>query len=142
MVEGDFWVLFAMLLYFIVVLTIGFVYAKRSNSSTSEYFLGGRKVGPWLTALSAEASDMSGYLLMGLPGLAYFTGASDAGWTAVGLAIGTWLNWKFVAKRLRKYSVKAGNSITLPGFYSNRFHDEKNIVSTIAALIILIFFCG
>lgn len=141
MVEGDFWVLFAMLLYFIVVLTIGFVYAKRSNSSTSEYFLGGRKVGPWLTALSAEASDMSGYLLMGLPGLAYFTGASDAGWTAVGLAIGTWLNWKFVAKRLRKYSVKAGNSITLPGFYSNRFHDEKNIVSTIAALIILIFFC-
>lgn len=141
MVEGDFWVLFAMLLYFIVVLTIGFVYAKRSNSSTSEYFLGGRKVGPWLTALSAEASDMSGYLLMGLPGLAYFTGASDAGWTAVGLAIGTYLNWKFVAKRLRKYSVKAGNSITLPGFYSRRFHDDKNIVSTIAALIILVFFC-
>ncbi len=139
--QGDFWVLFAMLLYFIVVLTIGFVYAKRSNSSTSEYFLGGRKVGPWLTALSAEASDMSGYLLMGLPGLAYFTGASDAGWTAVGLAIGTYLNWKFVAKRLRKYSVKAGDAITLPGFYSKRFHDDKNIVSTIAALIILVFFC-
>ncbi len=141
MVEGDFWVLFAMLVYFIVVLTIGFVYAKRSNSSTSEYFIGGRKVGPWLTALSAEASDMSGYLLMGLPGLAYFTGASDAGWTAVGLAIGTYLNWKFVAKRLRMYSVKAGNAITLPGFYSKRFNDEKNIVSTIAALIILVFFC-
>ncbi len=141
MVEGDFWVLFAMLIYFIVVLTIGFVYAKRSNSSTSEYFLGGRKVGPWLTALSAEASDMSGYLLMGLPGLAYFTGASDAGWTAVGLAIGTYLNWKFVAKRLRMYSVKAGNAITLPGFYSKRFDDERNIVSTIAALIILVFFC-
>ena len=141
MVEGDFWVLFAMLIYFIVVLTIGFVYAKRSNSSTSEYFLGGRKVGPWLTALSAEASDMSGYLLMGLPGLAYFTGASDAGWTAVGLAIGTYLNWKFVAKRLRMYSVKAGNAITLPGFFSKRFNDEKNIVSTIAALIILVFFC-
>ncbi len=140
-VEGDFWVLFAMLIYFIVVLTIGFVYAKRSNSSTSEYFIGGRKVGPWLTALSAEASDMSGYLLMGLPGLAYFTGASDAGWTAVGLAIGTYLNWKFVAKRLRKYSVKAGNAITLPGFYSKRFHDDKNIVSTIAAVIILVFFC-
>lgn len=139
--SGDFWVLFAMLIYFIVVLTIGFVYAKRSNSSTSEYFIGGRKVGPWLTALSAEASDMSGYLLMGLPGLAYFTGASDAGWTAVGLAIGTYLNWKFVAKRLRMYSVKAGNSITLPGFYSKRFHDDKNIVSTIAALIILVFFC-
>lgn len=141
MVSGDFWVLFAMLLYFIVVLTIGFVYAKRSNSSTSEYFLGGRKVGPWLTALSAEASDMSGYLLMGLPGLAYFTGASDAGWTAVGLAIGTYLNWKFVARRLRMYSVKAGDAITLPGFYSKRFHDDRNIVSTIAALIILVFFC-
>ncbi len=141
MVEGDFWVLFAMLIYFIVVLTIGFVYAKRSNSSTSEYFLGGRKVGPWLTALSAEASDMSGYLLMGLPGLAYWTGASDAGWTAVGLAIGTYLNWKFVARRLRMYSVKAGDAITLPGFYSKRFHDEKNILSTVAALIILVFFC-
>ena len=140
MVEGDFWVLFAMLVYFIVVLTIGFVYAKRSNSSTSEYFIGGRKVGPWLTALSAEASDMSGYLLMGLPGLAYFTGASDAGWTAVGLAIGTYLNWKFVAKRLRMYSVKAGNAITLPGFYSKRFGDDRNIVSTIAALIILAIF--
>lgn len=141
MVEGDFWVLFAMLLYFIIVLTIGFVYAKRSNSSTSEYFLGGRKVGPWLTALSAEASDMSGYLLMGLPGLAYWTGASDAGWTAVGLAIGTYLNWKLVARRLRMYSVKAGDAITLPGFYSKRFHDDRNILATVAAVIILIFFC-
>lgn len=141
MVDGDFWVLFAMLIYFIVVLTIGFVYAKRSNSSASEYFIGGRKVGPWLTALSAEASDMSGYLLMGLPGLAYFTGASEAGWTAIGLAIGTYLNWLLVAKRLRMYSVKAGNAITLPDFYSKRLHDDKNIVSTIAALIILVFFC-
>lgn len=141
MVSNDFWVLFAMLVYFIVVLTIGFVYAKRSNSSTSEYFLGGRKVGPWLTALSAEASDMSGWLLMGLPGVAYFTGASDAMWTAIGLAIGTYLNWKFVAKRLRNYSAKAGDSITLPEFYSKRFHDTRNIVSTVAALIIMVFFC-
>ena len=130
-----------MLIYFIVVLTIGFLYAKRSNSSTAEYFLGGRGVGPWLTALSAEASDMSGWLLMGLPGVAYFTGASDAMWTAIGLAIGTYLNWKFVAKRLRMYSVVAGDSITLPEFYSKRFHDKKNIVSTVAALIILVFFC-
>ena len=104
MLEHDFLVLFAMLLYFIVVLTIGFVYAKRSNSSTSEYFLGGRGVGPWLTALSAEASDMSGWLLMGLPGVAYFTGASEAVWTGVGIALGTYLNWKLVAKRLRVYS--------------------------------------
>ncbi|MGN0035258.1 MAG: sodium/proline symporter, partial [Coriobacteriales bacterium] len=126
---------------FIVVLTIGFIYAKRSNTSTSEYFLGGRKVGPWFTALSAEASDMSGYLLMGLPGLAYFTGAADVGWTVIGLAIGTYLNWLLVAKRLRRYSVVANDSITLPGFYSNRFHDDKNTVGTIAAIIILIFFC-
>lgn len=134
-------IVFAILLYFVAVLTIGFVYTKRSNSSTSEYFLGGRKVGPWFTALSAEASDMSGYLLMGLPGLAYFTGMADAGWTAIGLAVGTYLNWLLVAKRLRKYSVVANNSITLPGFYSNRFHDKQNIVSTVAALIILLFFC-
>ncbi len=139
--EGDAFVVLAILIYFIVVLTIGFIYAKRSNSSTSEYFLGGRKVGPWFTALSAEASDMSGYLLMGMPGLAYFCGASDVGWTAIGLAIGTYLNWLLVAKRLRKYSVVANDSITLPGFYSNRFHDDKNIIATVAAVIILIFFC-
>ena len=139
--DGDVLVVLAILIYFIVVLTIGFVYAKRSNSSTSEYFLGGRKVGPWFTALSAEASDMSGYLLMGMPGLAYFCGASDVGWTAIGLAIGTYLNWLLVAKRLRKYSVVANDSITLPGFYSNRFHDSKNIIATVAAIIILIFFC-
>lgn len=78
MVTGDFWVLFAMLLYFIVVVIIGFIYAKKSNRSTEEYFLGGRSLGPWLTALSAEASDMSGYLLMGLPGLANFCGANEA----------------------------------------------------------------
>ncbi len=140
MQSGDVLVIVAILLYFIVVLTIGFIYAKRSNSSTSEYFLGGRKVGPWFTALSAEASDMSGYLLMGLPGLAYFSGAADAGWTAVGLAIGTYLNWKLVAKRLRLYTERAGDAITLPAFYSNRFHDTKNAIGTIAAVIILIFF--
>ena len=137
--SGDVLVLLAILIYFILVLTIGFIYAKRSNSSTSEYFLGGRKVGPWFTALSAEASDMSGYLLMGMPGLAYFTGAADVGWTAIGLAVGTYLNWLLVARRLRKYSA-ANDSITVPGFYSNRFHDRKNTVGTIAAVIILIFF--
>lgn len=141
MSSNDLWVLLAMLIYFAVVLTVGFVYAKRSNSSAREYFLGGRKVGPWLTAFSAEASDMSGWLLMGLPGVAYFTGASDAMWTAIGLALGTYLNWKFVAKRLRKYSVMAGDSITLPEFFSKRFHDKKNIISTISAIIILLFFC-
>lgn len=138
---GDALVVVAILIYFIVVLTIGFIYSRRSNSSASEYFLGGRKIGPWFTALSAEASDMSGYLLMGLPGLAYFSGAAEVGWTAAGLALGTYLNWRLVAARLRNYSVAAGDAITLPAFYSNRFHDEKQTIGTIAAVIILIFFC-
>jgi sodium/proline symporter len=129
-----------MLIYFVVVLTIGFIYAKRSNQSTSNYFLGGRQLGPWITALSAEASDMSGWLLMGIPGVAYFTGASDIVWTAIGLAIGTYLNWKIVARRLRVYSEKAGDSITLPQYFSNRFHDDRHLISTVAALIIFLFF--
>lgn len=130
-----------MVIYFVAMLAIGFVYSKRSNSSAKQYFAGDRGVGPWLTALSAEASDMSGWLLMGLPGVAYFTGAADPMWTAIGLALGTYLNWKLVARRLRRYSVVAGDAVTLPDFFSKRFHDGKNIVSTIAALIILVFFC-
>lgn len=140
MLESDFWVVLAMLIYFVVVVIVGFVYAKKSNESSEAYFLGGRKLGPWMTALSAEASDMSGWLLMGLPGVAYFSGASDAVWIALGLAIGTYLNWKFVAKRLRKYSQKAGNSITIPDFFANRFGDKKSILLTITAVVILIFF--
>ncbi len=138
--SNDLMVILAMVIYFVVVLAVGFSYAKRSNSSTDEYFIGGRKVGPWFTALSAEASDMSGYLLMGIPGLAYFYGASEAMWTCIGLAIGTYLNWLFVAKRLRQYSERV-HAITIPSFFSNRFHDKKNILSTVAALIILLFFC-
>ena len=141
MISSDFWVALAMIIYFAAMLSIGFIYSKRSNSSAKQYFAGGRGVGPWLTALSAEASDMSGWLLMGLPGVAYFTGAADAMWTAIGLAIGTYLNWKIVAKRLRRYSVVAGDAITIPDFFSKRFHDRRNIISTIAALIILVFFC-
>ncbi|OZG55482.1 proline:sodium symporter PutP [Bifidobacterium tissieri] len=137
---SDIWVFLAMVLYFVAMLSVGFFYSRRSNSSASQYFAGGRGVGPWLTALSAEASDMSGWLLMGLPGLAYFTGVADAGWTAAGLAIGTYLNWKIVAKRLRRYSVAAGNAITIPDFFSKRFADTKRILSTIAALIIIVFF--
>lgn len=140
MVKSDFWVLFAMLIYFIAVVIIGFVYAKRANKSTEAYFLGGRSLGPWVTALSAEASDMSGWLLMGIPGVAYFTGASEVLWTVIGLAIGTYLNWLLVARRLRVYSEVAGNAITLPNFFSNRFHDHKNTLMTIAALIIIVFF--
>lgn len=140
MVHNDFWVLFAMLIYFMVVVIIGFIYAKKSNQSTENYFLGGRRLGPWLTALSAEASDMSGWLLMGLPGIAYFMGASSAIWIAIGLALGTYFNWLLISKRLRKYSQVANNSITLPDYFSNRFHDNKNILMTIAALVILLFF--
>lgn len=140
MESNDLLVVLAMVIYFVVVLAVGFSYAKRSNSSTDEYFIGGRKVGPWFTALSAEASDMSGYLLMGIPGLAYFFGASEAMWTCIGLAIGTYLNWLFVAKRLRQYSERV-HAITIPAFFSNRFHDKKNVLSTVAAVIILLFFC-
>lgn len=140
MVHNDFWVLLAMLIYFMVVVIIGFIYAKKSNQSTENYFLGGRRLGPWLTALSAEASDMSGWLLMGLPGIAYFMGASSAIWIAIGLALGTYFNWLLISKRLRKYSQVANNSITLPDYFSNRFHDNKNILMTIAALVILLFF--
>jgi sodium/proline symporter len=122
------------------MIAIGLWYARRSNTNPEEYFLGKRGLGPWVAALSAEASDMSGWLLMGLPGVAYFTGSGEAFWTAVGLALGTWINWQIVAKRLRSYSQIAGNSITLPDFFSNRFHDKRRILMTIAAVMILVFF--
>ncbi|MDR2394751.1 MAG: sodium/proline symporter [Treponema sp.] len=132
--------LFGMGGYLVVMIAIGLWYAQRSNSNPEEYFLGSRKLGPWVAAMSAEASDMSGWLLMGLPGVAYFTGCGEAFWTAVGLALGTWINWQIVAKRLRTYSQVANNAITLPDFFSNRFHDRRRILMTLAALIILVFF--
>ncbi len=131
----------AMAAYMAVVIAIGLVYAKRANTSSENYFLGGRSLGPWVTAMSAEASDMSGWLLMGLPGVAYWCGLSDAFWTAFGLAVGTYFNWLIVAKRLRRYSVRAGNAITLPEFFSNRFRENKKVISSLAAVFILIFFC-
>ncbi len=133
-------ILIAMVIYMSVVIIIGLVYAKRANSSSENYFLGGRSLGPWVTAMSAEASDMSGWLLMGLPGLAYWCGLADAFWTAVGLAVGTYLNWLIVSKRLRRYSVRANNSITLPEFFSNRFREKSKVICTLSALFILIFF--
>ncbi len=132
--------LIAMVVYMAVVIAIGLIYAKRANASSENYFLGGRSLGPWVTAMSAEASDMSGWLLMGLPGLAYWCGLADAAWTAIGLAVGTYLNWLIVAKRLRRYSVRAGNAITLPEFFSNRFREKGKVVCCLAALFILIFF--
>mgnify|MGYP000874596301 CR=1 FL=1 len=104
--------------YLIFMLCIG-MYFVGKNRTTNEYFLGGRQLGSWVTSMSAQASDMSGWLLMGLPGAAYLSGIS-AGWIAIGLAIGTYLNWLLVAKRLRQYTKTAGDAITLPQFFKNR----------------------
>ncbi len=130
----------AMCIYIAAVIGIGIYYAKRASESSENYLIGGRSLNPWVTAMGAEASDMSGWLLMGLPGVAYFFGLSDAIWTAIGLLAGTYLNWLFVAKRLRNYSHLAGDAITIPDFLSNRFKEEKKVIMTIAALFILIFF--
>jgi sodium/proline symporter len=130
----------AMCTYMAVVIGIGVYYVKRASENSGNYLIGGRSIGPWITAMGAEASDMSGWLLMGLPGVAYWFGLSDAAWTAIGLLIGTYLNWLLVAKRLRGYSTIAGDAITIPDFFSNRFKENKKVIMTIAALFILIFF--
>lgn len=133
-------ILIAMCTYMAIIIGIGIYYTKRANKNPENYFLGGRSLGPWVSALSSEASDMSGWLLMGLPGTAYWLGASEAAWTAIGLAIGTYLNWLIVAKRLRNYSAVANDSITIPDFFSNRFRESKKIILTISAFFILVFF--
>ena len=138
--DGKLQILLAMAGYMLIVIAIGLFFAKKSQANSENYFLGGRSLGPWVAAMSAEASDMSGWLLMGLPGVAYWCGIADAAWTAIGLAIGTYVNWLIVSKRLRRYSIKVNNSITLPEFFSNRFHEKKKVIMTIAALFILIFF--
>lgn len=132
-------IMITMIAYMAIVIIIGIAFAKKANKNTDSYFLGGRTLGPWVTAMSAEASDMSGWLLMGLPGVAYWCGIADAAWTAIGLALGTYVNWLITSKRLRRYSEKA-NAITLPEFFSNRFHEKSKIIMTVAALSILIFF--
>lgn len=124
--------------YLIGMLIIGFRCAKK-NESSADFYLGGRKLGPLVTAMSAEASDMSSYLLMSLPGLAYLSGVADVGWTAIGLALGTYFNWLFTAARLRRYTHET-ESFTIPQFFSHRFRDNKNILSVLAAVIIIIFF--
>lgn len=133
-------ILLAMIGYMLVVIGIGLYFAKRAQANSENYFLGGRSLGPWVAAMSAEASDMSGWLLMGLPGVAYWCGLADAAWTAIGLALGTYVNWLIVAKRLRRYSAVAGDSITIPDFLSNRFHEKKKVTLGISALFILVFF--
>ena len=128
-------------IYLGVMVVIGMKYYNKEDDM-SEYILGGRKLPPIAVAMSAQASDMSGWLLTGLPGLAYilYAGTSEAIWTAVGLALGTYLNWLFVARRLRKYTQVAGNAITLPDFFENRFRDKKHILRMVSGIFTVIFF--
>ncbi len=133
-------IIVTIVLYLAAMLLIGVYYGKKgSGSSSDDFYLGGRKMGPIVTAMSAEASDMSSYLLMGLPGLAYLCGLPEVTWTCIGLAAGTYLNWLIVARRLRRYSARIG-AITVPDFFSRRFGDKKNTLSCIAAVVILVFF--
>lgn len=125
-------------LYMCLLIGIG-VYNGKKNKNTEDFYLGGRKLGPFVVAMSAEASDMSSWLLMGLPGVAYMTGLADAFWTAVGLATGTYLNWLLVSRRLRRYSQNIG-AYTVPGYLSKRFHDERHVLDSIAAIMCVIFF--
>lgn len=131
-------VLLAFAIYLGAMMGIG-IYYYRKSKELSDYILGGRKLGPWITSMSAEASDMSGWMLMGLPGYAYATGIS-AMWIAIGLALGTYLNWQFVSRRLRNYTEIANDSLTMPDYLKNRFHDDSNILRMISAIFILLFF--
>lgn len=132
------WIMLTIVAYLGVMVGVG-VYWSKKNNDASDFYLGGRKLGPFVTAMSAEASDMSGWLLMGIPGLAYLSGIADPLWTVIGLGIGTYINWLIVAKRIRTYTHEV-NAITLPDFFSRRYHDDKNILMCIAALVIIIFF--
>ncbi len=139
MSAGQTGILLAIAVYLVLMIYIGYYFSRKGDSSAEGFYLGNRKLGPLVAAMSAEASDMSSWLLMGLPGVAYLSGIADAGWTAIGLAAGTYLNWLIVAKRLRRYSMACG-AITIPDFFSRRYRDDKNILMCIAAVIILIFF--
>lgn len=128
----------AIAVYLIAMLGVGVWFAKKNNS-VDDFYLGGRKLGPFVTAMSAEASDMSSWLLMGLPGVAYISGLAEASWTALGLAVGTYLNWLIVARRIRRYSNHL-DAITVPQFFSKRWGDDRNLLSAIAAVVIIVFF--
>ncbi len=130
--------LVAFVFYLVLMVAIGVFYSKRTKNN-EDYFLGGRNLGGWTAALSAQASDMSGWLLMGLPGAVYLAGTGEV-WIAIGLLIGTILNWFLVSSRLRKYTIVAGNSLTIPSFFENRYRDKSGIIKIISAVIIAIFF--
>ncbi len=134
----SFCIMVTIAIYLLLMLAVGFIYSK-NNSNSKDFYLGGRKMGPLVTAMSAEASDMSSWLLMGIPGLAYLSGICEPFWTILGLGIGTYLNWLLVSKRLRRYSDNI-DAYTIPEFFSKRFHDAKGQLSAIAALVIIVFF--
>ncbi len=131
-------ILIAIVAYLTLVVVVGAFFSKK-NHDASDFYLGGRKLGPLVTAMSAEASDMSSWLLMGMPGLAYVSGICDPGWTAIGLAVGTYLNWLLVARRLRHYTHLTG-AFTVPGFFSKRYRDSSRVLMAIAAIVIVVFF--
>lgn len=131
-------IIIAIVLYLGLMIYVGISFSK-NNTQTSDFYLGGRKLGPLVTAMSAEASDMSSWLLMGLPGVAYLSGIANAGWTAIGLALGTYINWLIVSKKIRRYSSKL-EAITVPEFFSKRYGDDKHILTAVAAVVIVIFF--
>ncbi|NOH71919.1 sodium/proline symporter PutP [Vibrio pectenicida] len=135
--ENSFAITTTFIAYLILMMAIGVIAYQRTKNST-DYFLGGRSLGPWPAALSAGASDMSGWLLLGLPGYAYAAGI-EAFWLAGGLLVGTWLNWLINAKRLRTYSITT-DSLTLPEFLSRRFNDKSKSIQVISAFFILLFF--
>lgn len=133
-----FTILAAFAFYLIFMIVIGAICMKQTNS-TEDYFLGGRGLSGWVAALSAQASDMSGWLLMGLPGAVYALGTGEA-WIAIGLFLGTVFNWIVISGRLRSYTIRANNSLTLPEFFENRFEDKKRILLLISSIVIAVFF--
>ena len=140
MTTGQILIIVTIILYMSAMIAIGVLFNRKGATETSQgFYLGGRSLGPVVTAMSAEASDMSSYLLMGLPGLAYLAGLAEVTWTAIGLSIGTYLNFLLVARLLRRYSERIG-AITIPDFYARRYGDKKHVLSCIAAVIIIIFF--
>lgn len=138
MTKAQICIMISIVAYLVAMVMIGVIYSKKTKN-VGDFYLGGRKLGPLVTAMSAEASDMSSYLLMGLPGLALASGVAEVGWTVIGLAIGTYLNWLIVAKKLRNYSAKIG-AITIPDYFSKRYKDNSRLIMAVAALMIIIFF--
>ncbi|HHZ14205.1 MAG TPA: sodium:proline symporter, partial [Clostridiales bacterium] len=137
--QGSTILMFLLYLVFMMIIGVYFYRKTKNDDSLSGYLLGGRSLNPLVAAISAGASDMSGWLLMGLPGAAYAAGVS-AGWIGIGLAIGTWFNWTFVAKRLRVYTEVSGNSITVSDYFENRFRDNSRILRVVSAFFIVLFF--